>query len=227
MAMVGGGAADLSAGNASADNSADGVSADNTTTDEHLMAAYIKGDAIAFDHLFERYGPRIYRMALRNLRTEHQAKDIVQKTFLRVHRARRDFRLDSRFRPWVTTIAMNLIREVWRRKKRKPETTFEHEDQLMHASAQEAGDRSAPGFNPQATPSPDLMLERQDRQLALRQAVGQLPNAQREVIELHWFQELSFRDVANIVGASEGAVRVRAHRAYSKLKELLQGDAAL
>jgi RNA polymerase sigma-70 factor (ECF subfamily) len=56
--------------------------------------------------------------------------------------------------------------------------------------------------------------------------MAQLPTSQREVVELHWFQERPFAEVAQIVGSTEGAVRVRAHRAYKKLRELLRSELA-
>jgi RNA polymerase sigma-70 factor (ECF subfamily) len=58
----------------------------------------------------------------------------------------------------------------------------------------------------------------------VRAALAQLPREQRQVIELHWFEELSFAEIAGVVAASAGAVRVRAHRGYVKLRELLGPD---
>ena len=67
-------------------------------------------------------------------------------------------------------------------------------------------------------------LEEEQQAARVRSALAELPGNQREVVELHWFEERPFAEVAQIVGASEGAVRVRAHRAYKRLKELLEED---
>ena len=173
-------------------------------TDEELMRVYCAGDAAAFDVLFERYADLLLRVARRHLETEDQARDVVQETFVRVHAARFDFRTDARLRPWVLTIAMNLVREHWRRTKRRKTSVDDTLDRRA-APAEEQGP-----------------IETRQRAEALHAALRRLPDSQREVVELHWIQELPFAEVARIVGTSEGAVRVRAHRAYKTLKELLQ-----
>jgi len=171
-------------------------------TDEELMDAYVDGDEAAFRLLFERYGPILLRLTRRHLRNDELAEEIVQQTFFRLHGARNDFRRGSKLRPWVMTIAMNLVREHWRRTKRRKMTSLEVETQ--------------------AAPEADFMpLELRQRSDLLHVALEKLPTSQREVVELHWFQERPYAEVAQIVGTSEGAVRVRAHRAYSTLKQLL------
>jgi RNA polymerase sigma-70 factor (ECF subfamily) len=103
------------------------------------------------------------------------------------------------------TIAMNLVREHWRRKKRRKMTSLE--------------------VDTQAAPVPEFQpLEIRERSALLHQALEKLPISQREVVELHWFQERPYAEVATIVGTSEGAVRVRAHRAYATLKQLLVSE---
>jgi RNA polymerase sigma-70 factor (ECF subfamily) len=103
------------------------------------------------------------------------------------------------------TIAMNLVREHWRRKKRRKMSDLE--------------------VDTQAAPEADFMpIELRQRSVLLHGALERLPNSQREVIELHWFQERPYAEIAQIVGTSEGAVRVRAHRAYTTLKQLLVSE---
>jgi len=172
-------------------------------TDEELMRAYVGGDEAAFRELFARYAPIVYGMTRRHLKDEELAREITQQTFFKLHGARNDFRLDSKLRPWLLTIAMNLVREHWRKKKRRKHVDLDVERQQA----------------PQAERS---RLELAERALHVRAALEKLPPTQREVIELHWFQERPYREVAEIVGSTEGAVRVRAHRAYTKLKELLK-----
>jgi RNA polymerase sigma factor (sigma-70 family) len=92
-------------------------------SDEELMRAYCGGERGAFDELFQRYAGLLLRVARRQLETEDQARDVVQETFVRLHAARYDFRQDARLRPWVMTIALNLVREHWRRTKRRKTTS--------------------------------------------------------------------------------------------------------
>lgn len=172
-------------------------------TDEALMAAYVAGDRAAFAALFARYAPRLRRLVGRGLPRTSDADDLVQQTFLQVHRARRDFRPGSRLRPWLLTIALNLARQYFRRRGRRPEASLPDD---------------GPG-EPIASAGSDPEGAVRDAQL--RRALDALPDAQREVIVLHWFEGLSFREIAAVVGASQPAVKVRAHRGYEKLRAAL------
>lgn len=173
-----------------------------TRSDEELMAAYVGGDASAFDDLFSRYAPQLLRLLRSSSLTPDQAADLVQETFLRVHRARNDWRPGARLRPWVMTIALNLKRELYRRRGRRPEVPLTRAD---GSSVEPEPVRSDPRVDD------------------LDEALGQLPDAQREAIVLHWIEGFSFSDVGRMVGASTSAVKVRAHRGYRRLRELLDG----
>jgi RNA polymerase sigma-70 factor (ECF subfamily) len=178
----------------------------DTRSDEQLMSAYVAGDAAAFRALFERYAPLLLRSMARELFAREEANDLVQQTFLQLHRARRDFDPSQKLKPWLFTIAMNLKREYFRRKKRRPERSLDA----------------------QGVPEPivgALGAQRVDARRTLARALADLPADQREVIELHWFDELEFPEVAQVVGASVSAVKVRAHRGYVRLRQAL-GDSA-
>jgi len=176
-------------------------------SNEDLMISYIQGEREAFERLFRRYAPLVLGLGRRHLGDEDAAKDLLQQTFVRLHGARRDYRPGEPFHPWVMTIAMNLVRDQWRRRKRRPTTTLDHEP--------EADDPSPLGSS---------RLEAGERATRLHDALAALPTGQREVVELHWFQEQPFAEVARMVGSTEGAVRGRAHRAYARLKELLRDE---
>ena len=171
-------------------------------TDEELMIAYVGGDPGAFAELFSRYGPRLVRLFARDLGGRDELHDLVQQTFLHVHRARNDFRTDARLRPWLFTIALNLKRQHFRRLGRRQESSLDQEG---------AAEPVARGGDPEADVA--------DAQL--RRALAQLPSGQREVIILHWFEGLSFREIADVVGAGVSAVKVRAHRGYEKLRHAM------
>src|SRR5262245_45057401 len=170
-------------------------------TDEELMAAYVAGDKSAFEELFARYAPLLVRMMRRQLRQPEDAEELVQQTFLQLHRARRDFEQGRRLRPWLMTIAFNLKREHFRRRTRRPESALDYEP-----PASERGDR----------------LELHDDAERLRGALDKLPEGQRDVIVMHWFEEMSFPDVAEILGLTVSAVKVRAHRGYKALRQVLE-----
>jgi RNA polymerase sigma factor (sigma-70 family) len=172
------------------------------------MGAYVAGDAAAFRVIFERYAPLLMRAMLRELYVREEANDLVQQTFLQLHRARHDFDAGQKLKPWVFTIAMNLKREYFRKKKRRPERSFDPESMVEPAVGA-------------------LGAARVDAQRTLSRVMGDLPADQREVIELHWFDGLEFPEVATVVGASVSAVKVRAHRGYVRLRQALGDDVAL
>src|SRR5262249_48956088 len=140
-------------------------------TDEELMAAYARGDHAAFRELFHRFAPMLLRVLTRHVGRPADAQDLVQQTFLQLHRSRRDYRDDSKVRPWILTIAPNLARDVLRRRGRRPEAVVEE-----HAL-------------PRALTVPPA-VENFEVQRRVRAAVRDLPREQREVIELHWFEQL-------------------------------------
>ncbi|HEY2406687.1 MAG TPA: sigma-70 family RNA polymerase sigma factor [Polyangiaceae bacterium] len=171
-------------------------------SDEDLMAAYVAGDAHAFQELFRRYSPLLLRVLKREMSSSEQVRDLVQQTFLHLHRSRLDFELGRKLRPWIFTIALNLKREYFRRGKRRRETSLDQE----------------------GAPEPAVAPRGQERADAVRElapALAALPEDQRQVIELHWFAGLSFPEVAQTVGASVSAVKVRAHRGYVALRREL------
>ncbi len=170
-------------------------------SDEVLMAAYRAGDRAAFDALFSRYAPRLRQTLSRRINRRDDVADLVQQTFLQLHRARADFREGAKLRPWLYTIALNLARQYFRRKGRRPETGL---GEVEPAERGQEGDPERPAVARE-----------------LHEALAALPAAQREVIELHWFEGLPFKEVAQVVGASESAVKVRAHRGYEKLRARL------
>ena len=174
-------------------------------SDEELMARYQKGDQDAFRELYARYASKLDSLMRRSLFRQEEARDLVQQTFLQLHRARHDFRTDSKLRPWLYTIALNLKRKHFRTVARKPSSSLEVD----------VGEERAP----------ELPLERAEDVARLREALGQLSAGQREVIELHWFEGLPFAEVAEVVGASLSAVKVRAHRGYKQLREILGNPA--
>jgi len=174
-----------------------------TLSDEALMERYVaRGDRAAFEALFHRFAPRLHGFFLRQVGARDVATDLVQQTFLHVHRARADFTLGRPVRPWIYTIALNVRRELQRRRQRKPEVSH---DPLVHGE---------PAVAPRATTASDRLVQR---------ALLELNAQQREVILLHYYEELSFPEIAELVGASLSAVKVRAHRGYERLRELLGG----
>jgi RNA polymerase sigma-70 factor (ECF subfamily) len=175
-------------------------------SDEDLMAAYALGDERAFRVLFERHAPALRRAVRRRVDSEDDARDIVQQTLLNVHRARDAFDPQRKLRPWLFAIAMNMVREHHRRAGRRREYPLE----AHHLQT---------SFEP---PRVAQQLQAAD---SLRVAMEALLDNQREVIELRWWQDRSYEEISDMVGASVSAVRVRAHRGYQRLRGALEAQA--
>jgi len=173
-------------------------------TDEELMAAYLQGESAAFRELFDRYGPILERVMRHHLHRPEDARDLVQQAFLQLHRSRFDFRPGAQLRPWLFTIALNLKREYFRRMGRRPESPLDLDG------------RNDPGIGPRGHEQLEASEE-------VRFALGRLPEDQRDVIALHWLAGIPLPEVAELVGASLSAVKVRAHRGYAGMRRVLGG----
>lgn len=170
-----------------------------TANDEELMSAYAQGEASAFDELFARHGQKIYNLFLRTLGNTATAADLTQETFLRVVTARERYAPARSFSSWLYTIAMNLLRDQLRQRKRQgPTEDLSTVDlELAHAAPDE---------------------EDAEQLAAVQKAVQCLPAEQREVILLAKYQALSYAEIAKILGIAEAAAKQRAYRALKTLR---------
>ncbi len=170
-------------------------------TDEELMLRYQGGDRAAFRVIFERYSRRLFGLMRQRIYNPADAQELVQQTFMQFHRARADFRPGAKVKPWLMTIALNLRRDHCRRLgNRTPMVS------LDEAPEKGAEHRDA---------------ERKDEAAQVRRAVAQLPEKMRSVVELHWFAEMSYAEISQVLGISQSAAKVRAHRAYESLRTTL------
>jgi RNA polymerase sigma-70 factor (ECF subfamily) len=186
-------------------------------SEEALMRAYVAGSRKAFTRLFDRLAPAVHAFFLRSLRNRTLAEDLVQATFLNVHRARHRWDPARPVRPWVFTIAAHVRDDALRRDGRPAE----EDEELAAAEGEAARERAAPDA--------EVALFRKTRAERVRDAIDRLPEAQRSIVHLHRFEGLSFAEIAAALGTTEGAVKLRAFRAYGRLRtalaDLLREDA--
>lgn len=170
-------------------------------TDEELMCRYQGGDRAAFQQLFRRHGGAIYRFFLQRMGSAAEAQDGCQRTWMRLHEARATFRGDGHFRAWLYTIALRVHLQGQRHRRSRPE------------------DLSPAGPLPETATPATAYDHVQGRDV--RRALLALPEGYRDVIILHRWHDLGFSEIAQAMGLTESAVKVRAHRGYVMLREIL------
>ncbi len=171
-------------------------------TDVELMLAYQRGDIEAFEELFSRYQGRLFSYLYRSLGDRAEAEDLFQTLFLRLHRARKTYRPEAAFSTWVYTIARNLVRDALEKK----------------AVGEKAFGPEAEG---ETQNTPEVALGQKELALRLQKAFLSLTPQQREILWLSKYEGFSFPQIAEILGCSVSAAKVRAFRALKALKEAL------
>jgi len=177
-------------------------------SDEDLMLAVKAGDTAAFETLYRRHRDRLYAFLVRFTGNPATAQDLFQEAFLRVFRDRVSYEPRAAFTTWLFTIARHLFL-----------------DSLKRPSPVAASDVSRPAIDAVPDPAPDALghLEASERGVALRKALAALPDDDRAILLLSRFDGLRYAEIADILGMSAGAVKVRAHRALQTLRRSLSG----
>jgi len=188
---------------------------DQSDPDAALMLRVQRGDRGAFTELVEKYQKPIYNFILRTLRDETEAEDLAQNTFVQVWKSAQRYRASARFTTWLFTIARNLSLNEIRRRSRHPADSldgFAHGDEEQ--SAPQIEDRTA--ANP---PGEVLQGELEDK---LEEALSGLPENQRTAILLCQRDELSYDEIAEVLGCSLSATKSLIFRGRETLKQRLK-----
>jgi RNA polymerase sigma factor (sigma-70 family) len=176
-------------------------------TEEALMSAYRAGDRTAFESLFALLGPRVHGFFMRSFQNRATADDLLQITFLKLHRARADYDASQPLRPWVFSIAARVRLDEYRRRKQIMEDLDDERMERLPSGTADGPPASAPDN-----------IETAQRAESFRVALDTLPESQRVIVHLHRFEGLTFAQIATALGSTEGAVKLRAFRAYEKLR---------
>lgn len=176
----------------------------------------LAGDPEAFALLVKAESERLFRVIRRFVSDDDEARSVMQETFLQAFERRHTFRRESKFTTWLYAIGINLARGVARKSARVSTLTEADFERLQ------------PDFASNGMPSgavkswnPARMLESRERTALVHGAIDRLPEDYRLVVTLRDIEELPTADVAKVLQISEGAVRVRLHRARQALRALL------
>jgi len=179
-------------------------------SDESLLERSVRGDREALEELFRRYRQVAYRVAYRLLGNEADALDAVQEAFVKALTHLPSFEGRSTFKTWLLRVVSNASLDLGRQRGRRETLSM---DLLAASKCQE--------FEPVILDEPDRGLERSDLRRKLTEALGQLSPVQRQTFVLHAEAELSYREVADVLGISIGTVMSRLYYARLKLRGIL------
>jgi RNA polymerase sigma-70 factor (ECF subfamily) len=183
--------------------------------DAALMLRVKRGDMQAFEALAEKYKQPIVNMMYRMLRDLDEAEDLAQNVFIRVYQSARRYEVSAKFSTWIFTIARRLCLNEIRRRGRHPAESLE--------SSQSPNDEQAPRqFEDVKTFSPPETFLQGELAQKIDEAVAQLPEQQRLAIVLCRQEELSYEEIAKVLGCSVPATKSLIHRGRESLKQKLK-----
>jgi RNA polymerase sigma-70 factor (ECF subfamily) len=188
-----------------------------TPSDETLLSRYKAGDERAFRALVERYAASIYNLAFRFLRDPMEAENVTQETFLRVVSALDRVRLDRPFKPYLFRVAVNLCRDLARKKR---PILLDDVRGDGDAAIGEAGEN----VEGDAVPLWERVQE-QELHSRLDAAIGMLPPIYQAVVTLRYAEEFSYAEIAQTLDLPLNTVRTHLRRAKIRLRWILENDA--
>ena len=192
-------------------NRAEKVSAhDMTWSDEELVARSIGGDQESFNQLVLRWERPIFALAYRVIGREEDARDVCQETFLRAFRALNGFRGQAKFSSWLYRIALNLCRDWVRKERRTPVVQAPEELEVLEMAAVR-----------EPTPSVEDLVARRELTGIVERAMARLPDDQRTAIILKEYHELTFQEIADLVGCPLSTVKTRLYQGLAVLRREL------
>jgi RNA polymerase sigma factor (sigma-70 family) len=170
----------------------------NHLTDEELMIEVSKENLDMLTILFDRYHLRIFNFFNKMIRNRSVSEDLTQDVFYKIMKYRSSYK-SGNFAAWIYTIARNIFASYYQ--KQKKENTNELDEKFLKSDEKFSTDTNEDELN------------------HLQRALLKLNHTDRELIIMNRYQEIKYHEMAEIIGSSEGAVKVRVHRALKKLKE--------
>jgi RNA polymerase sigma-70 factor (ECF subfamily) len=185
--------------------------------DENLLVASLRaGDDLAYEQLVRTFGGRLLAVAQRILRNDEDARDAVQAAYLSAFRSIHRFEGGCRLSTWLHRIVVNAALMKLRSRRRRPEESLEpllptYLDDGHHAEQFSRSDIPA-----------DVSLEREETRAAVRTCIAQLPDRYRSILVMRDIEDIPNTEVAQMLGVTPNAVKIRLHRARQALTTLLR-----
>ena len=175
--------------------------------DQYYIDATINGDTKAFTVLIERYKHMVFTLALKILKNREEAEEVSQDVFVKVYQVLDSFKGDSKFSTWMYKIAYYRSLDYLKKQKRGLSTSSLDSEKEYHL--------------PSIENNLDA-LEVNERKQAIKSAIDELPEDDAVVITLHYFEELSLKEIADIIGVEANTAKVRLFRSRKRLAQLLK-----
>jgi len=176
--------------------------------DNELISRVLGGDQQAYAILIDRYKSYVFTLALRFTKNREDAEEVSQDIFIKAYRALADFRGASKFSTWLYTI-VNTTCITFLRKKRLEVHSLDNEKVFEVADSQDSGLRAN-------------LVEQKSRIAMVNQAIALLSTDDAEIITLFYKAEQTLEEIAKVLGIESNAVKVRLHRARTRLKDKMQ-----
>jgi RNA polymerase sigma-70 factor (ECF subfamily) len=183
---------------------------DVSTSDQQLIERSLAGQTDAFGVLVTRYEQRLFATLAHMLGSSHEARDVAQEAFVTAFQKLKTFRQESAFYSWLFRIAYNTAVSRCRRRRETPGSV----EQLRESTGEEPTDDRVDS-------DPAHRLHTAERQTLVQTALDELAEDYRTALVLREIEELSYEEIAHIVGCPVGTVRSRIHRARMELREKL------
>ncbi len=180
--------------------------------DATLVRGCLKGEERAFTELLARYRGRVYGLALRMLQNEADAQDVAQEAFVKAFHSLASFDTKKPFGAWISKITANLCIDHYRKRRLAVVSLDVPIEGESGSRVREFEDRR---------PGPVEHLEFQDERQRLDALLDSLPDKYRTVVLLRHREDLSYDEIAEILGIPLGTVKARLHRAHNLLKRKL------
>jgi RNA polymerase sigma-70 factor (ECF subfamily) len=185
------------------------------SSDAEVMLRVRAGDESAFDYLVQKYRRSLVSFMHRMARNPAAAEDLAQEVFLRVYRSRATYEASAKFTTWLYRIATNLaVNHARDTRHERPEVTVS-----LDTPDEETGTK----FElPDGALSAEQAMARRERVLAIRRRVAALPERQRLAVIMHKYQQMDYKQIAEVLKLSESATKSLLFRAYETLREQLK-----
>jgi RNA polymerase sigma-70 factor, ECF subfamily len=187
----------------------------DSQTDADIMLRVKAGDQSAFEYLVQKYRRPMVSFMYRMARNSAAAEDLAQEVFLRVYRSRETYEASAKFTTWLYRIATNLAVNHARDSR--------HERPEVQVSLDEPDDDTGTTLElPDASLNAEQQMVRRERMLAIRRKVEALPEQQRLAVIMHKYQQMDYKQIAEVLKKSESATKSLLFRAYETLRDQLK-----